>query len=278
MDVYSGPAFVWAEAVGASLTALRCPFVVTLHSGAFPDFAERWPARVRRLLRSATVVTSPSPFLREHFRQIRPDIRVIRNGLHLERYPARRITKAKPRLVLVRAFEQRYNPLLALEVVSILSGEFPDIELLMVGPDTSDWSADETLAHALKLGVADRVHVMGQVSKMEIPQVLQQGDIFLNTTNVDNAPVTVIEAMACGLCVVSTNAGGVPYLTETEQDALLVPRADPDAMATAVRRVLVEPGLSGRLSENARRKAESYDWDRVLPAWEDLLVEVVMRR
>ncbi len=50
-----------------------------------------------------------------------------------------------------------------------------------------------------------------------------EGDIFLNTTNVDNAPVTVVEAMACGLCIVSTDAGGVPDLVEDEHEALLVP-------------------------------------------------------
>src|SRR5665647_1866405 len=127
VDVYSGTAFVWAEAVAASLGALRCPYVVTLHSGAFPDFAERWPRRVRHLLRSATAVTSPSPFLQRHFAQYRPDITVIRNGLHLDRYQARVVTCARPRLVWIRAFERRYNPLLALQVVERLLDDFPDI-------------------------------------------------------------------------------------------------------------------------------------------------------
>ena len=65
---------------------------------------------------------------------------------------------------------------------------------------------------------------------------MNNGDIFLNTTGVDNAPVSVVEAMACGLCVVSTNVGGIPYLLEHEYDSLLVPSNDPAAMATAVRK------------------------------------------
>ncbi|HMV50604.1 MAG TPA: glycosyltransferase family 4 protein, partial [Blastocatellia bacterium] len=84
----------------------------------------------------------------------------------------------------------------------------------------------------------------------------------------------VIEAMAGGLCIVSTNAGGLPYLLEDGEDALLVPPNDPGAMAAAVRRLLTEAGLAERLSRNARRKAESFDWSAVLPQWRTLLRRV----
>jgi glycosyltransferase involved in cell wall biosynthesis len=80
--------------------------------------------------------------------------------------------------------------------------------------------------------------------------------------------------MACGLCIVSTDAGGVPDLVQNEREALLVPRADPEAMAGAVTRILRDSDLASRLSANARQKAESHAWERVLNQWEDLLVEV----
>lgn len=274
VNAYSGAAFLWAEAVGASLKALSCPYVVTLHSGAFPDFAERWPSRMRRLLESATVVTSPSPFLKKHFASWRPDIRLMPNGLSLGEYPYREITKANPRLVWVRAYERRYNPVLALQVVERLSPEFPEVELLMVGPDTEDWSAEQTRAEARRLGVDGQVQVRGPVPKAEVSSALQQGDIFLNTTNVDNAPVTVVEAMACGLCVVSTDAGGVPDLVADGEDALLVPQADPEAMAAAIRRILIEPATAAKLSRNGRLNAETHDWDRIFPKWEELLTAI----
>ena len=78
--------------------------------------------------------------------------------------------------------------------------------------------------------------------------------------------------MACGLCVVSTNVGGIPYLLEHEYDSLLVPPNDPTAMADAIRRIVTEPGLASHLSQNARQKVEQFDWSKVLPQWEELLI------
>ena len=69
---------------------------------------------------------------------------------------------------------------------------------------------------------------------MQVPSELNEFDIFLNTTFVDNTPVSVLEAMACGLCVVSTDVGGLSFLLEHEGDALLVPPDNPKAMAAAV--------------------------------------------
>ena len=119
--------------------------------------------------------------------------------------------------------------------------------------------------------VGEPVLFVGGVANSEVPMWLNRGDIFLNTTHVHNTPVSVIEAMACGLVVISTNVGGLPYLLTDGEDALLVPPDDAEAMAAAVRRVLTEPGLAERLSANARRKAESFDWANVLPMWRKLL-------
>ena len=114
----------------------------------------------------------------------------------------------------------------------------------------------------------------GPVRKEDIPQRLHEGDIFLNTARVDNTPVSVLEAMASGLCIISTNVGGIPYMLENEHDALLVPSDDDTCMAKAARRLLTEDGLAQRLSYNARRKVEEFDWSNILPRWERLLIDV----
>ena len=171
----------------------------------------------------------------------------------------------------MRAFEDCYNPLLALHVLQRLLGDHPDATLLMVGPDRGGLTAHDVSSEARRLGLAHKVRIEGAVPKDRVPEILSRGDIFLNTTDVDNAPVIVVEAMATGSCVVSTDAGGVPDLVEDGHEALLVPRRDPEAMAAAVGRILANPALAARLSTQARTKAEEFAWDRVLAAWERLL-------
>lgn len=274
VDVFSGPAFGWAEAVCWLLRRLGKPFALTLHGGNLPAFSRRWPRRVRRLLASAAVVTTPSAYLLEQMQPYRSGLRLLPNPIDLLKYEYRVRAEPRPELVWLRAFHEIYNPSLAPRVLAELVDSFPGARLTMVGPDKGDGSLPRARSTIDNCGVADAVVLAGPVHKSEIPAVLNRGDVFLNTTNCDNAPVSVIEAMASGLCIVSTDVGGIPYLLRDGHDALLVRPDDPSAMAAAVRRILTEPGLAERLSGNARRKAEEFDWRNILPQWEKLLTEV----
>ena len=76
----------------------------------------------------------------------------------------------------------------------------------------------------------NRLTMPGGVTKRDVPVWMNSGDVFLNTTDIDNTPVSVLEAMASGLCVVATNVGGVPYLVNHERSALIVAPDDVAAM------------------------------------------------
>jgi glycosyltransferase involved in cell wall biosynthesis len=271
VDVYSGSAFLWAEAACLMLHRLRKPYCLTLHGGALPAFARRWPTRVRSLVRKADAVTSPSEYQRQELQAFRHDIRLVPNALDLERYPFRRRDAPRPRLVWLRSFHDIYNPVLAPRVVALLRGDFADVTLRMIGPDKGDGSLERTKAEAERCGVSDRIEFIAAIPKTAVPAALGEADVFLNTTDVDNAPVSVIEAMACGLCVVSTAVGGIPHLIEDGRNGLLTPAGDATAMANAVRRALTEPGLARRLSEEGRRASERSDWSNVLPQWKSIL-------
>lgn len=270
VDVYSGAAFVWAEAVCATLHAANKPYVLTLHGGNLPVFASRWPGRVSRLLRGARYVTTPSGYLREALRRHRSDLVLLPNAIDISTYPFRERRTLRPKLVWLRAFHSIYNPVLAVDVLAALAETNAGVELAMIGPDKADGSLDRTRARATQLGVEGRLNITGPVPKSEVPERLAEHDVFINTTNIDNAPVSVLEAMACGLCVVSTRVGGIPYLVQDGREALLVPAGDAASMAAAVRRLLTEPGLAASLSRNARTATEAADWATVLPLWEDL--------
>lgn len=274
VDVYSGPAFFWAESICWVLRRAHKPYVLTLHGGNLPGFARRWPGRVRKLLGSARAVTCPSTYLREQMKPWRADIRLLPNPLDITCYPYRERRQPQPQLVWLRAFHAIYNPTMAARVTAGLATDFPQVHLTMIGPDKKDGSLEVFRGEIKRLGLESKVSLPGGVAKATVGQWLDQGDIFLNTTQVDNTPVSVIEAMGCGLPVVSTNVGGLSYLLKDGHDALLTPSDDTEAMIQAARRVLMEPGLAERLGRTARQKAESFDWSVILPQWEALLAEI----
>lgn len=277
LDVFSGPAFLWAEAVSTMLRWLRKPYALTLRGGGLVEFAAKRPARVKRLFDSAAAVTAPSRFLLTRMQQYRQDILLLPNPLEIARYTFTVRTRPRPRIVWLRAFHEIYNPSMVPAILVELA-DHPDAEVIMVGPDKGDGSLGRTREMARVLGVDSRITFAGPVPKDAVSSWLNRGDIFLNTTNVDNTPTSVLEAMACGLCVASTCVGGIPYLLEDQVDALLVPPQRPEAMAAAIRRILNEPGLAERLSTNARRKVEDFEWSRVLPQWEELLGRIAAQR
>jgi glycosyltransferase involved in cell wall biosynthesis len=271
IDVYSGRAFMWAEGVCYALRVLRKPYILTLRGGNLPVFAMRWPRRVRRLLKSAAAVTSPSRFLLEQMKSYRGDVLMLPNPVNIEAYSFQLRRQVHPRLMWLRSFHAMYNPAMALRVLAELVRDYPDMRLTMIGLDKRDGSLQRTLKLAAKLRLREHLTVTCGIHKKDVPARINQGDIFLNTTNVDNTPISVLEAMACGLCVVSTRVGGIPYLLEHDRDALLVPPDDPDAMAAAVRRLMTEPGLAERISRNARVKAEQFDINVIMPRWKELV-------
>lgn len=275
VDVFSGAAFFWAEAVCFELRRLRKPYVLTLRGGNLPGFSRRWPRRTRRLLSSASMVTAPSGFLQVAMSDHAPHIDVVPNAVDVSHYPFVLREQPSPRLVWLRAFHAVYNPTMAVEVLARACIRNDATTLRMIGADKGDGSLEAVRLRARELGVEDRLHIIEGVPKREVAHHLASGDIFLNTANVDNSPVSVLEAMACGMCVVSTSVGGIPYMLRNEQDALLVPAGDAAMMADAVERILMDPAISRNLSATARERALACDWTPILERWEQLFTQVI---
>ena len=274
VDVFSGAAFFWAECACAVLRMARKPYVLGLHGGNLPAFAAARKHRVKRLLASANAVVAPSPYLLNRMKPYRSDMLLIPNALEYPSYRFRLRKAPEPKIVWLRAFHKIYNPVLAVEVMARLRREFPRAKMTMVGPDKHDGSLDATRRRIGELGLSRSISIKGRVPKRAIPDVLTRADIFLNTSTIDNMPVTVAEAMAAGLCIVSTDVGGMPDLIENGKEGILVPSGDADAMAAAVRAVLMERGLAARLSADAAARAQGFDWGVVVPMWEELLKSV----
>ena len=278
VDVFSGSAFLWAQVAAVLLRRLGKPCVLTLHGGNLPAFARENPARVRRLLASAAAVTCPSAYLHKEMRVFRDDLLLIPNGVDLKLYNFHLRYPPFSRLVWLRDFHSIYNPEMAVWVLHHLQSVGRKVQLTMFGLDKHDGSLGKTKALAARLGLEHQISFPGSVPKERVPTELNTGDVFLNTTNFDNTPVSVIEAMASGLPVVSTKVGGIPYLLKHDDTALLVAPGDSEQMARQVQRLTTEPGLASRLGANGRKLVESFDWEYLLPQWDKLLRSVAARQ
>lgn len=275
IDVFSGKAFIYAESCARMLNFIKKPFVLTLHGGGLPSFAKKHPERVAKLLSLASEIITPSPFLKQSLKEFHSQIKVIPNGIDIAKIRYNPRKSPVPNLIWVRAFHQTYNPELAIRVLSELSSEFPKTRLTMVGPDKGDGSLQAVKSLAKKLDVQDHLTILPGVPYEEVPSLLDMADVFINTTNYDTAPRSLLEAMANGVCVVSTNVGGIPWMVTNCHDGLLVPPDDATAMVNAIKSLLINTDFATAISENARKTAEQHDWSCVMPEWDKLFSEVL---
>lgn len=269
IDTYSTSNFWYAFLVSQLARILKIEYIPILHGGDLPKRLIRNPKFSRMIFNNAYKNVAPSHYLLHCFQESKILNTVyIPNTIEIDNYPFKLRTEFQPKLLWVRALAKIYNPFMAVEVFKNIKEQFPDAKLCMVGPD-KDGSLEQTKQLAMQYGL--EVEFTGKLSKSEWLALSSQYDIFLNTTHFDNTPISVIEAMALGLPVISTNVGGIPFLLEDNKTAILVEDNAVDAMVDAVKKIADNNTISENLAKNARAKAESFDWQRVKPLWNEIL-------
>ena len=142
------------------------------------------------------------------------------------------------------------------------------MELCMVGPDgDGSFLYAKRLARDLNLDVIFNM----KMKKKKWIELSNNYNIFINTSNFDNLPVSVIEAMALGFPIVSTNVGGLPFLIEDGVNGLLVEENNVEQMTLKIIEIVQSANYANKLALNARKKAEQFDWDTIKKQWNDLL-------
>lgn len=277
IDTYSTRNFYYALLVSQLCRLLKLPYIPILHGGALPRRLERSVGWSQRIFKHALRLVSPSRYLAQVFRGYGYEkVTYIPNTITIADYPISSPSLKDGsceryntiHLLWVRSFSTIYHPQMAVQVLHDLQQQGYIASLTMVGPD-ADGSLKAVQQLASTLGV--QVTFTGKLPKARWHALAQQHNVFINTAHFDNMPVSVIEAMALGLPVVSTEVGGMPYLLEHGVDGLLVPDGDVQAMVAAIVRLHREPDLAQRLSAAARLKAEGFDWGVVREKWIHLI-------
>jgi len=269
IDTYSTQNFYYAFCVALLCRLLDLKFIPVLHGGNLPMRLKKNPKMSQAIFKPAHALVSPSVYLKEAFESFGyKKVSYIPNSLDLEKYIFNVKDFQEVKLLWVRSFSKIYNPILAIRVLKALQDDNIKASLCMVGPD-SDGSLEavKQLAQTLKVSVK----FTGKLSKEDWIALAKEYNIFINTTNFDNMPVSVIEAMALGLPIITTNVGGLPYLITHEEDGLLVPPNSVDAFVAEIKKLINNSEVSRNLAFNARQKVEKFDWNIIKYQWIDVL-------
>ncbi|MFZ5539297.1 MAG: glycosyltransferase family 4 protein [Pseudomonadota bacterium] len=259
----SGWAWHLFAAPAVWLARLRgVPVLVNYRGGEAESFLQRQARWVRPTLRLARVLAVPSGFLQSVFARHGVAAEVVPNVVDLARFaPAARRTPAQ-HIVVTRNLEQIYDIPTALRAFAKIRSRFPAARLTVAG---SGPALDSLRRLAQELGVSEAVRFTGRLDNDRIAELYREADLAINPSTVDNMPISLLEAMASGVPIVSTNVGGVPFVVEHERTALLVPARDPDAMAAAAVRIFEDAVLRDALVAAGLQTCRAYAWERVRP-------------
>ncbi len=268
IDTFSTSNFYYAFIVSQLARLFKVKYIPILHGGDLPKRIEKSKRMSNLIFNFSYKNIAPSNYLKSEFERKGYATSFIPNVLELEKYDFKKRSSLSPKILWVRAFRHLYNPKLAIEVLVLLKKHYPKATLCMVGPVKDD-SFKVVQELVIKHKLEDSVEFTGVLSKEKWHSKSKDFDVFINTTNFDNTPVSVMEAMALGLTIVSTNAGGLPYLIDDNIDGVLVEKNKPEQMANAICKLIRENNL--KLSQSAGKKVASFDWEVVREKWFSIL-------
>ncbi|RKS01920.1 MULTISPECIES: glycosyltransferase family 4 protein [unclassified Flavobacterium] len=269
IDTYSTINFWYAFFISQLCRVLGVKYIPKLHGGDLPSRIVRTRFFSNLIFKNAFVNIAPSYYLYEAFKKNGyTNLKYIPNTIELQIYPQSLKEFKVPKLLWVRSFAKIYNPLMAVKVFINIKKIYPDAQLCMIGPKKDD-SYEKTVRFAQKNNV--EVTFTGKLSKEAWIEVSKEYNIFINTTHFDNTPISVIEAMALGLPVVSTDVGGIPFLLEHDVNALLVSDNDTKGMTLQIDRLITDSNLAVNISKKAKDTVTEFDWEVVKKQWIDLL-------
>lgn len=270
IDTYSTQNFWYAFLVSQLCRGLSLNYIPVLHGGNLVSRLKNNPVLCRLIFKHAHKNIAPSRFIQSTFEGYGySNVQYIPNAIELDNYRFKQRTLDEVGLLWVRSFSKIYNPELAVRILKELLDHGLNASLCMVGPDSGDGSLEATMQMAEQLEV--EVTFTGKLSKAAWIELSEAYNVFINTTDFDNMPLSVIEAMALGLPVISTHVGGVPYLIAHGEDGILVEPNNATVFVKAIEELMSNPKQVEEMVLKARQKAVSLDWAQVKHQWMSIL-------
>ncbi|NJK78821.1 MAG: glycosyltransferase family 1 protein [Chloroflexaceae bacterium] len=240
----------------------------------------------RRLLQQVDTVIAATPLdlqqMQKHYTADLAPTTIIPPGVDTEHFTPH--PQAKARACMGLALDQRYvlcigriEPLKGMdaliEALALLHQSNPlwreTLQVLLVGGATEDdpaaWNTEQHRLHTLRttLGVARAVQFVGAVPHAALPDYYAAADVLAIPSHYESFGMVALEGMASGVPVVASAVGGLTYSITDGQSGLLVPPADPPALAAQIERLLTDPMLRDGLRAGGVQQAGAYGWPRI---------------
>jgi glycosyltransferase involved in cell wall biosynthesis len=167
-------------------------------------------------------------------------------------------------LIVTRNLEPIYDIPTAIRAIHGVRKVMPGARLTVAGTGPE---SGRLQALVEELGLQSCVSFSGRIDNADIPGLYASADCMLNPSTVDNMPISILEAFASGVPVVSTAAGGIPDMVEDSVSALLVPISDSLQMGEAALRVLGNVSLAASMRNAGLQAAARYAWPTVREQW-----------
>lgn len=247
--------------------------ILHYHTGEAEEHLRDWKRSALPTMRKFDEIIVPSQFLVDVFEKFGLRARAIYNFVEAEKFKFRRRDTLHPVFLSNRNFEAHYQVSDVLRAFRIIQEKYAEASLIVAGSGSEEAKL-KNLTPELKL---KNVHFIGRVSPEEMPDVYSRADIYLNSSVVDNMPLSIIEAYACGLPVVTTDAGGISYILENEKTGLIVEKGDYRELASAAIRLLENQKLAQTIAENALEYCQNFTPEKVRAEWRVFYVNLFER-
>ena len=237
--------------------------LLNYHSGECRDHLEKQGKIAIPIIKLADRLVVPSGYLVDEFADFDLKAEAVYNVIDLSQFKFRSRKSFEPKIVVARNLEELYNIPVALKAYKIVKESYPDAVLTIVGSGRAEAGVKRLVRENGYTGIT----FTGRVEREEIAKLFDQHDIFLNSSEIDNMPLSFLEAYSSGLVVVSTDAGGIPYICEDGKTGLLAKRGDYKALAEKIISVIENDDLGGKLADNARKFCDRFSWKQVRRDW-----------
>lgn len=268
IDTYSTKAFWYALAISQCCRFFKLDYYPIIRGGNMKHRLKANPKMSQLIFKNSKMNIAPSRYFNKLFHELGfVNTMMIPNNIFIQNYSFEKKENFSPNLLWVRSMAAIYQPKMAIDVLVELKKVYPKATLTMVGPEK-----DVTIASLKQYATENNVEVVftGRLSKQEWCALAKTHDVFINTTSIDNTPITLIEAMALGMPIVSTNVGGIPFMVENHKHVKLVLPNQVIEFVKAIVEFIDNPDKTITMVHNARNLAETMDWNEVKHLWIDL--------